>query len=380
MCMKVTQQHVSTAGNLPVVPDTGSAENTLVLVFGSTACFENNGLPARLTECYPGATIAGCTTSGEILNSGVEEESIVVSSLAFRHTTVRTHRVQVDSMDDSRQAGSRLAQALLAPDLAYLLVLSDGLGVNGSALVHGIRETLPAHVPFSGGLAGDGARFQTTFTLDNDGIHQNSVVGIGLYGKALSVERASYGGWAPFGPLRKVTRSVANVVYEIDGETALDVYSNYLGDEARDLPASGLLFPLAIAPETGKTGLIRTLLGIDRETGSLTFAGDVPEGGTVQLMHASYEELIEGARHAAEACQKNGGANAQFALLVSCVGRKLLLGANADMEVDAVVQTLGGHVPVTGFYSYGEIGTFEPSGQCELHNQTMTITSFSETD
>ncbi len=176
-----------------------------------------------------------------------------------------------------------------------------------------------------------------------------------------------------------MTKSKANVVYEIDHSRALDVYSAYLGDEAKDLPASGLLFPLAISPKQGKIGLIRTLLAIDKQSGSLTFAGDVPEGSIVRLMHANYDQIIDGAETAAKKCLDHGKADIDFALLISCVGRKLMLGNNTDLEIDAVVQNLGEDVVHAGFYSYGEIGPFEGSGgACELHNQTMTITTFCE--
>jgi hypothetical protein len=355
-----------------------SAEGHLVLVFGSRARFEDPQLHARLRAAYPRAVLAGCSTSGEITPEGVDDDTVTVASLRFAATGVASHRVRIGSMDESRRAGESLARALSRQDLQYLLVLSDGLAVNGSSLVSGIRDTLRSGVPFSGGLAGDAARFEKTLTLDRDGIHEHSVVGVGFYGSALEVRHGSVGGWTPFGPNRTVTRSTANTVYEIDGQRALDVYGAYLGDEARDLPASGLLFPLAVAPDEGQAGLIRTLLAIDRQQGSLTFAGDVPEGTTVRLMHANYDQLVEGAECAAAECLAGGAPDIDFALLISCVGRKLLLGNNTDLEVDAVVGKLGEGICCTGFYSYGEISPAGSTGTCELHNQTMTITTLAE--
>ena len=377
--IKVTQQQVKATDGVLEPIKSGAGGGCLALVFGSTAHLEETSLHDRLRKCCGGAVLAGCTTAGEITAAGVEDETLTVTLLEFESTTVRTHCVKVESMDDSLAAGISLAKALRDENLAYLLVLSDGQAVNGSSLVKGIRETLPPGVPFSGGLAGDAARFEKTLTLDSDGVHARSIVGVGFYGDALQVRRGSVGGWVPFGPYRTVTKSKANVVYETDGERALDVYTAYLGDEAKDLPASGLLFPLAMAPKSGEMGLIRTLLAIDREKGSLTFAGDVPEGATVRLMHANYDQLIEGAENAADKCLANGKPDADLALLISCVGRKLMLGNDTDLEVDAVVEKLGRDVVHTGFYSYGEIGPFEGSGgECELHNQTMTITVISE--
>jgi len=372
--LEASQQHIDSDTQILKPMEKSDAAGHLVLAFGSVAIFEDPSLPARLRDAYPGAVIAGCTTSGEITAAGVHDDTLVCSSLEFQKTTIRAHRVEVESMAESEQAGVALAEALGSDDLSYLFLLSSGLSVNGSALVRGIRRALPPGVLFSGGLAGDASRFEKTLVLDGEHVGEKSVVGIGFYGDALRVGCASVGGWAPFGPYRTVTRSNDNVLYEIDGQRALDVYSAYLGDEARDLPASGLLFPLAIASENGKTGLIRTLLSIDKDAGSMTFAGDILEGTTVQLMHADFDQLVKGAETASEECMKKGFSDVGFAILISCVGRKLLLGNNTDLEVDAVVETFGEDTIATGFYSYGEIGPYEGSGCCELHNQTMTVT------
>ena len=374
--MNVTQLHVKSATDLTdTQPPDDSAQ--LVLVFGATHLLQSTELGDQLRAAYPSAQVAGCTTSGEITADGVADDSITVTAMSFEGTRVRTERVAVATMDDSLTAGRELVDALDAPDLQFLLVLSDGLAVNGSSLVAGVRERLRPGIPFSGGLAGDADRFERTLTLDREGVHERSVLGIGFYGDRLRVGTGSMGGWSPFGADRVVTRAEASVVFEIDGKRALDIYSTYLGDEAKNLPASGLLFPLALDSGTpGETGLIRTLLAVDHEAGSLTFAGDVPEGRKVRLMHADFDQLVEGAEGAADKCMTNG--RADLALLISCVGRKLLLGNNIDFEVDAVSDRIGHEAIFTGFYSYGEIGPFDGSGVCELHNQTMTIALLSE--
>ena len=70
--------------------------------------------------------------------------------------------------------------------------------------------------------------------------------------------------------------------------------------------------------------------------------------------------------------------NPDLALLISCVGRKLILKQRIEEEVDGVREALGATTKLTGFYSYGEISPFTPGAKCELHNQTMTITTFLE--
>jgi hypothetical protein len=275
--------------------------------------------------------------------------------------------------------GQLLAEQLLAPELVHVFVLSDGLKVNGSELVSGLSELLPPGVALTGGLCGDGPRFEQTHVCVNRFEPGARVVALGFYGSQLRIGMGSLGGWDPFGPERRVTRSVANVVYELDGKPALDLYEQYLGEHASGLPASGLLFPLMVRSQRDQAGVVRTILAIDRDQRSLTFAGDVPTGHFARLMRANFDRLVEGAAGAAQNCQQAlSGRPAQLAILISCVGRKLVLKQRIEEEVEAVQRILGNEPVLAGFYSYGEISPFTPSARCELHNQTMTITTFSE--
>jgi hypothetical protein len=263
--------------------------------------------------------------------------------------------------------------------LVHLFVLSDGLNVNGSDLVAGISKRLPASVAVTGGLCGDGARFERTHACLNGFSATENVVGIGFYGSALRVGYGSLGGWDPFGPERRVTRSEGNILYELDGAPALDLYEKYLGEHAASLPSSGLLFPLTVRKDRQETGVVRTILAINREARSLTFAGDVPTGYYARLMRANFDRLLEGAAGAARTSNEAlGTTTPDLAILVSCVGRKLVLKQRIEEEVESVQGVLGQKVVMTGFYSYGEISPFTPSAPCELHNQTMTVTTFSE--
>jgi hypothetical protein len=264
--------------------------------------------------------------------------------------------------------------------LKHVFVLSDGLNVNGTALVQGIRSTLPKDVNVTGGLAGDGADFKSTWVIDKNGQAQsNMITAIGFYGEHIHIGYGSLGGWDSFGIERSVTKSEKNVLYEIDKQPALQLYKSFLGDQAKDLPASGLLFPLSIRTEILDEPLVRTILAVNEEEQSLTFAGDIPEGSFVKLMKANVDRLIEGAGGAAQVSVKPlDGKDVEFAILISCVGRKLVLKQLVEEEVEAVQDILGQQAVLTGFYSYGELAPFLKDAKCELHNQTMTITTFTE--
>jgi hypothetical protein len=349
----------------------------MVLVFG--ACALLAALADPLKTIFASTVLAGCSTAGEISMQGVTDDSCVVTAVRFTSASVKAATTRLTSMQDSQAAGQRLAAQLPREGLRAVLVLGQGVQVNGSALILGLTQTLGPDVLVTGGLAGDAAAFTQTWVLDNQGAHTDGLICLGLYGQGLRISHGSFGGWSPFGPARKVTRCQNNVLFELDGEPALDVYRRYLGEYASGLPASGLLFPFAmLGSDHAETGLIRTMLGMDEQMGSLTLAGDIDPDGYMRLMHASTDALVDGAEGAAIAARQVGGEVDSLAVLVSCVGRKLVMGDRVEEEVDAVRQTLGAQAVLTGLYSNGEISPLTGRSECRLHNQTMTITLIAE--
>jgi hypothetical protein len=362
----------------PTTPGGLGASAQLVLAFGGTELAKNTRLVEDLRQLYPSAEFLGCSTAGEILGTQVTDDSLVLTAVQFESTRVAGTSVSILETPDAFSAGARLAEALDPAGLVHVFVISDGLHVNGSALVEGLGSRLSPDVTVTGGLAGDGARFDETVVAWNGPAIPGRIAAIGFYGSRLRVGYGSLGGWDPFGPERLITRSSGNVLYEVDGRSALALYKTYLGDHARELPASGLLFPLSLRTEGGH-GVVRTILSVDEATQSMTFAGDVPEGTYVRLMKANFDRLIDGAVGAARTSYEAlGSVSPELAILISCVGRKLVLKQRVEEEVEGVRDVLGAGAALTGFYSYGEISPFTPSARCELHNQTMTITTLSE--
>jgi hypothetical protein len=354
----------------------------LVLVFGATAALNETELVAQIRRVYPCGYVLGCSTAGEIRGTHVLDDSVVVTAVHFDHTNLAAAEIEFSDAADSLDAGRRLARCLDPVGLVHVLVISDGLKVNGSELVKGLTSHLSPGVSVSGGLSGDGARFAHTLVCSGPAAREGKVAVIGFYGSRLRVGCGSMGGWDSFGPDRLVTRSRANVLYELDGQSALALYKKYLGEHAARLPASGLLFPLSIRGEgsdAGKDGLVRTILSVNESEQSMTFAGDIAQGTHARLMRASFERLIDGAQGAAQVARRAlGDAQPSLAILISCVGRKLVLKQRIEEEVEVVSDVLGPSAVLAGFYSYGEISPFAPTARCELHNQTMTITTFAE--
>ncbi len=378
--MKIQQVRWMPAnGWAPHAPRSFESEAQLVLVFGSRALLEDAALVAAIRSAYPTAVCIGCSTAGEIYRTQVTDDAVVVTAIAFEGSHVQAAHARLERAEDSFAAGQQLADALEANGLRHVFVLSKGLDVNGSDLLRGLKSRLPAGVSATGGLSADGARFERTLVLAEDGPDANAIAIVGFYGDRLKIGYGSLGGWDPFGPERLVTRSSGNVLHELDGRSALALYKEYLGEHASGLPATGLLFPLSVRSQPGDSGLVRTILSVDEASQSLTFAGDVPEGSFAQLMRANFDRLIDGATGAARTSYETvGGQSPDLAILISCVGRKLVLKQRVEEEVEGVRDVLGSRTVLTGFYSYGEISPLQPSTRCELHNQTMTITTLAE--
>lgn len=376
--MRVSQEFLDAEGRWHI--DGESVRNAgLVLFFGGRALLEDATTFQQIQQRHPAAIIMGCSTAGEICGTRVSDDTLVATAVEFDHTRLQLVTTTVGDAADSRAAGQRLAESLDKPDLVHVFVLSDGLHVNGTELVTGLRAGLPPGVVSTGGLSGDGARFGHTLVSANAPAVEKQIAALGFYGDRLRVGFGSLGGWDPFGPERLITRSRGNVLYELDGESALKLYRKYLGRHATGLPATGLLFPLALRVAKHSPPVVRTILGVNEEEQSLIFAGDMPEGAHARLMKANFERLIDGAIGAARISERVPGSSPQLAILISCFGRKLVLKQRIEEEVEGVRDVLGVDTALAGFYSYGEISPHTPNADCELHNQTMTITTLSET-
>jgi hypothetical protein len=351
----------------------------LVLCFGGKSLLEDSAVFQQVKNRYPSGDILLCSTAGEIYGSTVSDNTITITAIEFEAVTINTSVIAIDEFGDSYQAGKALMNQLGFSGLSYVMVISDGSKVNGSELLRGINDVVQNRVPVTGGLAGDGTAFESTLVGLNAVPSSGKIVAIGFYGDRLVVSHGSMGGWEIFGPERIVTRSTANELFEIEGKNALELYKKYLGPFADELPGSALLFPLAVKLSGVDELVVRTILSVRQETGSMIFAGDIPEGASVRFMKANFDKLIDAATLAArQAFQHNIPKAPKLAILISCVGRKIILGSRTEEEVEAVVDAFGEQTKITGFYSYGEISPFAPQTKCELHNQTMTITTLDE--
>jgi hypothetical protein len=378
----VTKRLTSAQPEVPAELAALDSETSFLLLFGASRMIDRPDLINRVMAACPRSHVMGCSTSGEIHGAEISDESLVVAAVRFAKTRLLTTHAAVRTPKDSYAAGCAIAASLQQAQLRGLLVLSDGLNVNGSELVKGLNDTLGGTVVVTGGLAGDGTAFKRTWVIKDRAPQSGYVTAIGFYGDHVRLGHGSKGGWDKFGPERRVTKSEGNILYELDGRPALQLYKEYLGDRAAGLPATGLLFPLAIrTSNTDGKVLVRTILAVDEAAQSMTFAGDLPEGVLAQLMRANFDRLIQGASEAATLTldnqERGGNPSPTLSIAISCVGRRLVLGERTEEETEASLDILPQGSRQVGFYSYGEISPYA-SGACDLHNQTMTLTTISE--
>jgi hypothetical protein len=355
-----------------------SQKSNLVLAFGERTFLESLSPYKKLRTLYPNAQILICSTSGQISNTNLVENSLVATSIQFEKSSIKVTEIDILLNSDIKELGNKIKENLLSDDLKSILIISEGSFINGTELINELIFQTKELVPIFGGLAGDEYYFKKTIVGLNHDASPGKIVAIGFYGSALHFGFGSEGGWSDFGPEREVTHSEKNILYKIGDCFALDIYKEYLGKYADELPGSSLYFPLSMKENKDSEPVVRTILSIDEEKKSMTFAGNIPNGSKVRLMKGNIDKLIDASYNAAEEIYSKQIKNPELALLVSCVGRKIVLGNRIEEEIEAVKEVFGDKMLVCGFYSYGEISPTLKNVACELHNQTMTLTTISE--
>lgn len=378
--MKIIQASKLAHQGWKYIQEKSELSNPLVIVFGNRLLLQNTEVLQDIRNEFPYEDLVFGSTSGEISGSNVNDDSISVVAIEFEKSSFIVKRDNIlDHYKDAKLLGEHLYKQMPKENLKHLFVLSEGSFVNGSSLISGLETNMKdSGLSITGGMCGDDARFEKTLASYKEDPKEGEVVLIGFYGSTFEVSYASFGGWIPFGPERVITKSVANVLYEIDGQPALDLYKKYLGDKSSELPQASLLYPLNVTPDGKKEPVVRTILNIDNDKQSMILAGDVPVNSRVQLMMASVDGIAQGANTAANYGMKNRTTAPELALLVSCIGRKLVMSQRVEEEIEHVREVIGHQVPIAGFYSYGEMAPFNGETACELHNQTMTLTLISE--
>ena len=378
--MKIQQILIDDRSDKEIIfssPDFSATKANLVLAFGEREFLESSLPYKKLKEIYSEAQIVICSTSGQISNLNIVENKIVSTAIELEKSTIKIAEIDLLKNKNIEELGLVVKNELLDKDLKLIIVISEGSFVNGTELVNELEKQTNYSLPIFGGLAGDKVAFLKTIVGLNQDAKEGKVVVIGFYGEALNFGSGCEGGWSDYGPEREVTLSEKNVLYKIGDRYALDIYKEYLGKYADDLPSSALYFPLSMKETKDSSSVVRTILSIDEKTKSMTFAGNIPQGSLVRLMKGNFDKLIDASYRAASQAFSSHSKEPDLAIVVSCVGRKIVLGNRIDEEFEAVKE-VSGKTLLCGFYSYGEISPVKDYKFCELHNQTLAILTIRE--
>ncbi|MEJ2154111.1 MAG: FIST N-terminal domain-containing protein [Desulfobacteraceae bacterium] len=353
----------------------------MLWVFGAVS-YDQAKLLDGVAAAAPNVPIIGCTTDGEISSQGLSVNSVVVMALSSDSVQLQSAFVE-NLSNDSFRAGAQIGKALKGEGRRYIQVFSDGLSGNADQIIQGIKSQMGDDVKIAGGTAGDGGDFKRTYQYFGNKILTDSIVAVAFQGQ-FGFGTGTACGWFPVGIAKKVTRAEGNMVYELDGQPALQAYERFLGKYAEHLPAVGVEYPLGLLDSDSEAEdegyfLCRATMGVDRKAGAIIFAGDVPEGSMVKMTIGNDGDIIRAAKQAAQSAmgklrKNNPALKPQAIFLYSCMARKIVLGSRTDEEIMAVKETVGEGVPIIGFYTYGE---YAPIGECEVscfHNETATLT------
>lgn len=379
--MKTVQLKKTTQSDWQYLSEDIPLQKPLVLVFGNRYMLESESILKEVRSLFPDGEFVFGSTAGDITSQYVDDESITLTAIEFEksHYEIKTANVFENNVKaDSYETGKNLINQLYKKGLKHVFIVSEGSFINGSQLTLGMNAAIDDNILITGALCGDAARFEKTLASHNELPKSGEIVAIGLYGETLEVSFSINGGWTPFGPERIVTKSKSNVLYELDNKPALDLYKKYLGEKSKELPAAALLYPLKVKSTDEKQSIVRTILNIDEEENSMILAGDILENSRVQLMMTNVDNIVDASEKAASQALELREHKPELAILVSCIGRKLVLDQRVEEEVEEVLEVVGNETTICGLYSYGEIAPFRNEQNCQLHNQTMTITLISE--
>lgn len=355
-----------------------SANVQLVFAFGEREILERVDYYSILRLQYPRADIVICSSSGQICNDTIDDTHLVATAIEFEKTAFKIATYNLLHEQSLAQLSSQLKRDIIRNDLNSLMVLSEGTYVNGTELIDELTKAIGLQVPIFGGIAGDALNFRKTILGLNESPKEGEIILVAFYGQHIKFGFGCEGGWTDFGPEREVTLSHKNVLYKIGDEYALDLYKEYLGKYADDLPGSALYFPLSMKENENASPVVRTILSIDEKDKSMTFAGNIPQGATVKLMKGNFDKLIDASYKASKASICDGYSNPELVMAVSCVGRKVVLKDRTEEEIEIAKEIFGKDTVLFGFYSYGEISPVVKHKACELHNQTISLTTIHE--
>jgi methyl-accepting chemotaxis protein len=362
----------------------GGKKPALGILFASSK-LDLPKLVASVRTTLGNVLLLGCTTAGEFTETMVKQKSAALALLSASEDYVFNLSLATGLHSDPGGCVQNAVQAIPAPPAGYpcrsAILLHDGLAGRGEEAVLSATTILGPEVFFAGGAAADDMAFKQTCVICNDQITSDALVVCVIDSKkpvAIGVKH----GHKPASKVLTVTKAKDNILYEVDGQPAWEVWKKLMAGEAKKIglnvnrlktvsQVGEFLIRYELGLSTGEEYKVRVPLS-KNEDGSLNFACTIPEGVKFRIMKSpKKDQILSAAQSARNAMKQMGRTPIAGALVFDCVCRGLILGKDFYRGVNAVKKVIG-KVPLLGFETYGEICRY-PGQLSGLHNTTTVV-------
>lgn len=324
--------------------------------------------------------LVGCSSGGEINSCEMIEEGIVIMLMDMKKANYQIIGRDIDTEGKTTyQNAFDIGQEAIGHfDNPALLIFSGGTNIDGDQIIGGLKDGAQKEIPIYGGMGANDLVAKETFAFCSDQVTNNGLMTLILNEDKVKVEGLAVSGWEPVGIVHKITKSKGNIVYEINGKPATDIFNKYFGFTQVDgvdteLKTISGQYPLQIIKESGKN-IMRSPLFVDEENHSLILAGGVKEGDEFRFSTSPGFEVIEQTVEEFKEL-KDHFPNVDALVLISCKGRHTAFGPMMEDELEGISEYWD--APLIGSFCYGEIGKTK-NGLCEFHNVTSTLVGFKE--
>ncbi|MBN2383317.1 FIST C-terminal domain-containing protein [bacterium] len=355
---------------------------SLAIVFAS-AGYDYQTILTEIRRRTGNAPLIGCSSAGEFTEKRDYKRSIslaLISSDTHRFFTTTGHNLRANALECLQQATSQLPEQIDGFPHKTVLLVHDGLVGRGEEAVLAATIALGPTIRFAGGSAADDLQFKDSYVFIDDQVSQDSV-GLCLVASQKPIAIGFQHGHVPFSDALTITKAEENVLFEIDGRNAWEVWTEVARakaaswgidvDTLQDDSAIGqFLIRYELGLSTGQQYKIRVPLSKNKD-GSLNFACSIPTGATFKIVESTIDRQIASARAAAENALKSiGNTRLAGALIFDCVCRRIIL---ADRFYEGVqqIKNVIGPIPLLGFETYGEICMV--AGQLSGYHNTSTV-------
>jgi hypothetical protein len=329
---------------------------------------------------HEGIQIFGATSSGEFINSEIEEESIVIMLLDMN--LAYFNLLFLDSANSTeyeiaKQLG-KVGKTTFA-NAAFIIASGWSSEMDGEKIIKGIEDGFEGGATIFGGMAGDDLSLVGPKAFTSGKSSLTGLVALVIDGDKIDISGVATCGWKPIGITKTITKSKGNIVYTIDDKPALDLVTKYLGLNLEEQVNNtvfnlGAYYPLQLEREDAPAVMRTAMLG-NSEDRSLVCAGNVPQGSKVRFSLPPDFDVIDTVVKECTVVKEEQLQDADVVIMFTCISRYLSLGVMTSQEIERVNEIW--NAPMIGFFSYGEYGKSK-HGKHEFHNNTCCVVALKE--